>query len=256
MRQNNTLWDCCSSACVCVCVHLCVYFWNVLTVQHPLRGTRAGKQKGLLVLETIFSYPTRAGEELLHKNTSIRERAGQRGGGEGGGGGEQTGGSMNGGETWTLSIFLSDLSSLSLSLCLSVCLSVCRFLSHLVPDPLSVGAVQIGCSCGEGSYGALTGLLFLPVTHTNTHTYIRAYAKRLCRRGLVFSSASVRLLYLSVDNQLIGRTVTPYFISNRFDGKSERKLWNERVFVFATALRHKPRHHGGYQNQRCSMKLS
>jgi len=31
-----------------------------------------------LVLETIFSYPTWAEVELLHKNTPIRERDGQR----------------------------------------------------------------------------------------------------------------------------------------------------------------------------------
>lgn len=66
----------------------------------------------------------------------------------------------------SFSLSLSDLLSLSPSVSLSVCL----FLSHLVPDPLLVSAVEIGCSCGEGSYVALTKLLFLPVTHTQMHT--------------------------------------------------------------------------------------
>lgn len=67
---------------------------------HSERETRAGRQKGLLVLETIFSYPTRAGEELLHKNTSIRERESEkkreRGGGEQAGGRAWQGGGEDG----------------------------------------------------------------------------------------------------------------------------------------------------------------
>lgn len=57
------------------------------------------------------------------------------------------------------------------SLSLSVCLSVLLFHSHLAPDPLLVWVVKMGCSCGEGSYGALTERLFLPVTRTKTHTH-------------------------------------------------------------------------------------
>lgn len=213
--------------CVCVGAHLCVYYWNVLTVLRPLRGTRAGRQKRLLVLETIFSYPTRAREELLHKNTSIRERASQRGGG-----GEETGGrtgSMNGRETVN-SFYLS------LRPPLSVCLSVRLFLFHLVPDPVSVRAVQIGCSCGEGSYGPLTGLLFPPVTHTHAYSHTHTRCLETTIRFLL--PVSVYLLYLTISN-LAGKTVVlSRHLNGVFWGKNWCKMYeiNENVTIFKLLL--------------------
>lgn len=208
--------------CVCVCAHL-MYYWNVLTVLRPLRGTRAGRQKRLLVLETIFSYPTRAGEELLHKNTSIRERASQRGGG--GGGREEMGGrtsSMNGRERD--SELFPSLPPTS-PLCVFVCPSIS--LSHLVPDPVSARAVQIGCSCGEGSYGPLTGLLFPPVTHTCI--LARTYTRSGNDHSLSLSYLlSVHLLYLTISN-LAGKTVVLSFHFNGFfcGRKRTQNVWNQ-----------------------------
>jgi len=69
----------------------CVRVLMLLKHSYAVASTQrdeSWRTKGLLVLETIFSYPTRSGEELLHKNTSIRERDGQRGE-RGGGGGEE-----------------------------------------------------------------------------------------------------------------------------------------------------------------------
>ena len=71
--------------CVCVCVTIEMF------LQYSIHSEEQGpaEKKGLLVLETIFSYPTRTGEELLHKNTSIRERELAREDRERGGGGER-----------------------------------------------------------------------------------------------------------------------------------------------------------------------
>lgn len=77
------------------------------------------------------------------------------------------------------SLCVTDLLSLSPLLPLSVCLSVLLFLSHLAPDPLLVWVVKMGCSCGEGSYGALTERLFLPVTRTKTHIHAHTQSIRL-----------------------------------------------------------------------------
>lgn len=77
------------------------------------------------------------------------------------------------------SLCLTDLLSPSPLLPLSVCLSVLLFLSHLAPDPLLVWVVKMGCSCGEGSYGALTERLFQPVTRTKTHMHAHTQSIRL-----------------------------------------------------------------------------
>lgn len=133
-----------------------------------------------MVLGTIFSYPTRLERSYSTKTLQLeRELAREEEEGEEEGEGEGTG-SMNGGET---------VNSFPLSLPppLSVCLSVC--VSHLVPDPLSIRAVPIGCWGGEGSYGPLTGLLFLPPTHTHLHTLTHT----LCSYLRVFTSC----IYLS-----------------------------------------------------------
>lgn len=96
------------------------HYWDALTVQFPLRRTRADRQRGLLVLETIFSYPTHAGEELLHKNTSIRATEEE----------EEEGGSMNGREmanSFSLTSSSLSLSPLRLFVCPSVWLSPCAW---------------------------------------------------------------------------------------------------------------------------------
>ena len=69
----------------------------------------------------------------------------------------------------------------------------------------------------RGSHGAI-------VSASDTHTHIHTHAKRSNSSVEEGWLSPLRLLYLSVDNQLTEKIVTPSFNSNRFDGKMTCKL--------------------------------
>lgn len=134
---NKKLYTRIGTATKGACVHACVCVTIEMFLQYSIHSEEQGPagKKGLLVLQTIFSYPTRTGEELLHKNTSIRERAGQRGQRarrrrrRRGKTGKETG-SLNGRERVnSLFLSLTFLLSPSLSVCLSVWFSLTLLLT-------------------------------------------------------------------------------------------------------------------------------